>query len=422
MSSLLKPIDVVAKYLNSLNDEYRQIPFDDLKAMTTLERFKLYNWTFELLCLGIMVTILVVSQIGTRMNLSMADKLFDSLLTYLKDTLMFARVGLHGPVATKKHYLDNYLHTWLTSFATGRSTIESVYIKLHLLRRNNVFSLIADNIVGSLFPSLSPGTLDEYVEIVITPNGIYVADESSKWAGNDDGERHHSLKLVNDTLNSLRFIAAIVNKSNMNKARHDNYFLSITHTMESSSLPYEYVYMCELNQLSDFFSQYCGNKQQFTKFLNDAADFLQFMAFTDLPSEKPTNHKQFSESRLPRCIIRAGVPKGKTQLEALNGLVGVAVEIYDNFTRAAMSQQQQAKTVLTTETVKKINALRDTELQKLVRAAAEAKLEKQREAEKEALKEKRREMKRSGEQEKLDLKMKEKRERRQRNKMKVRAA
>ena len=133
------------------------------------------------------------------------------------------------------------------------------------------------------------------------------------------------------------------------------------------------------------------------------------MAFTDLPSEKPTNHKQFSESRSPRCIIRAGVPKGKTQLEALNGLVGVAVEIYDNFTRAAMSQQQQAKTVLTTESVRE-KRLRDTELQKLVRAAAEAKLEKQREAErKEALKEKRREMKRSSEGS-FDLKMKEKRE------------
>ena len=104
-----------------------------------------------------------------------------------------------------------------------------------------------------------------------------------------------------ETLNKLKFITSIVNKTSMNKCRNDNYFLSLTHTAESDKLPLQYVFMSENNQLNGFIPHYAN--ANFNELLVQCSDFLQFISFTDLPDEKPITDKLWQSTQMPRCVI-----------------------------------------------------------------------------------------------------------------------
>ena len=401
------PLSVVLEYMNSLNRNYTSLPAEERVAMGFVRRVQSYNWTLELVFVGIVLFMIGLYKYGTSANVSRANKLFDSVHAFLRDELSFSRVGFTVPGSKDIIYMDQHLHTWMTSFATGRSCIDCINVNLHLFPRNNPLSMFLENVVGWYFPILAFDIDNEFCEVIVRPNGVYVASEAANVNSN-------AKELLTG---SFKFIASIVNKRVMNQSRHDNYYLALTHTTDSDEIPEEYVYMCEMNQLSGFFGAY-SKQGALNELLKQASDFLDFISFTDLPGEKPENVSVWNATRLQRCVIRTKVPTSKRDLDLLNRIIALVVEIYDNYTRVLVQKSEPA--FITADMLKKTGNLRTIEQEKIAKAAREAALAAEKENQKDIEREKRRNLKKSGELEKLDKKMKEKRERRQRNKQKVR--
>lgn len=406
--AFLRPFEIFVNWVNGLNEHYTVLTYDEVKALTIMQRFKLYNWTFEILCSCVIVCIYVGYKIGVAMNLKKADSIFDSLHIFLKNKLNFAKVGLTlMSGGTTKLYFDQHLHTWFVSFATGRSSIDSIQPKVHLRARYNPMGLFFKFFMRYFLNQLNFKELDEFIEIVIKPNGVYVATENANVNSN-----------AKEILENFKFITAIVNKNVMSKVRDDYYFLSLTHVSENPSLPKEYVFMSEVNQLNEFFYNYISDKKSFNKILIDAKNFLNFMSFTDLPSEKPETVAEFTKKNEPVVIINCKVANGKKDLSTLNKLIESCVEVIDGYTMDLVQKRDQF--IVKPELLKKIKNFRQEELRKIELFAKEIEMERANEEKKELEKEKRRALRKTGALQANEQKMKEKRERRTRNKQRTR--
>lgn len=402
----VSPLSAVLQFMNSINSNYTSIPHEERLAMGFLGRVQAYNWIQEIVLGGIVIFMLCLYKFGTGANLSRGDKLFASVHDFLRNELSFARVGFTAPGSKESIHMDQHLHTWMTSFATGRSGIDCVNVNLHLYPRNNPLTMLLENVIGWYFPILAFDVDNEFCEIIVRPNGVYVGSETANVNAN-----------AKEVMNNFKFIASIVNKTVMNQSRHDNYYLSLTHTVDGEDIPDQYVYMSEMNQLNGFFAAY-AKKDVLNELLNKATDFLDFISFTDLPGDKPENVSVWNANKLQRCVIRTKVPTNQKELDLLNKIIALVVEMYDNYTRVLV--QKNEPSFITTDMLKKATNFRAAEMEKIDKVAKEAALAAEKENQKDAEREKRRNLKKSGELEKLDKKMKEKRERRQRNKQKVR--
>lgn len=404
MSGILAPIIKVGSYANSLNKEYYSHSHEELKQMGFLQRIKIYNWSFELCALLICAVVFTFYKVGLFINGKKAERLFTRVNEYLKNEEQFARVGFANKDGSKLQFLDERQKTWFTTFATGRSAIESLTMRVHLYGRSNPVAMLVERVLYIFFPSLVIRDIEEYCEIVVRPNGIYVANELAKPNTN-----------VPDVLNNFKFVTSIVNKSSMNEVRQDNYYLSLTRTSESSKLPFEYVYMSEMNQLNEFISHYGSN---FTQILEKASGILHSISFTDLPADKPLTDKVWNSNLQPRAVIRTSIPVTEKDLQALKEVIGLVIAVYDNFTKDVV--HGNSNTFITHDILKKTSQLRSQELAKIVKTMKQVEREMAMEKKQEAEKEKRRLLKQSGEQEKSDQKKKDRRERRAKNKQKVR--
>ncbi|KAI8382087.1 uncharacterized protein GWK60_M10571 [Nakaseomyces glabratus] len=400
------------EYINGLNAHYAALSYEEQKAMTIVERLSIYNWSFELCALGLLALVVLAYKVGTSINVGKAKKVMTSVNLFLNDELCFAKVGIVDPRFPTRMYNSERQNTWFTTFATGRSAIASIRVNLHLPPLNNPFTLFIEGILAYAFPVLKSKELESFIEVVIRPNGIHFGSTTQELT-ND------KLKARKDILAKFKFITAVVNKHVMNEVRDDHYFLSLCATTDNDALPQEYVFMSEMNQLNGFITNYLSKtKTPLNEALKQSNRILEFIAFTDLPSDKPFSVEEWNEeTHDPRILIRTAVPNSTAELEALNKLISVAVEVYDNYT-AELSTKGFA--YVTNDMLKKSNNMRTQELEKLVKAAKMKALEEAKEKKLAEEKERRRQLKGTTEQQKLDQKMKEKRERRQRNKQKVR--
>lgn len=406
VSSILQPVHNLASYMKSLNGYYLSRSIEELKEMTLMERVSIYNWYFELCCICLMALVFFFYQFGMSINTGRANMLFGELNVYLKDHLNFDRVAFSDKQGNYLPYVEEQQKTWFTSYSTGRSAIASISVRAHLYARSNPVASLIEWALRFFFPSFIVHDIEEFAEIVITPNGVYTASETSQPNNN-----------AKEILNNYRFVSAIVNKSAMNESRSNNFFLSVTRTTESDKLPIEYVFMSEINQFNNLFFHY-AKKSFTTEILNKASKFLKFISFTDLPAEKPVTDKEWEAGLIPRVVIRTGFITSKEDLETLKEIVGLMVEIYDNCTRDLI--QNSPNSIISADLVKKSVSLRAQELAKIIKAMKQAELELAMEKKLEAEREKRRQLKSTGELSKVDQKMKEKRERRMKNKQKVR--
>lgn len=405
MSSLLRPVLKLSEKVTALNAKYLSLTFEEQKNMSFLERVKVYNWTFELIALSILGLVFLAYKYGVFINENRAKKLFKSVNAFLQDELQFARVGFSKGDGTKIPYVEERQKTWFSTFATGRSAIASLSVRVHMFSRSNPVAMLVESLLRFVFPSMVVQDIAEHCEVVIKPNGVYVGSETAK--PNADAK---------EIANKFKFITAVVNKSSMNELRRDNYYLSLTRTSESDNLPVEYVFMSETNQLNGFISHYTD--AEFKSLLKRAGKLLQCIAFTDLPTKKPLTDKLWESVQQPRVVIRTKVPTSEQELTLLKELIGAVVEIVDTVTREFVQKSPQV--FITSEVLRKSNQLRSQELAKVIKAMQQVEREMAQEKKQEAEKERRRQLKASGEQEKVDQKMKEKRERRLRNKQKVR--
>ncbi|CAL9733340.1 hypothetical protein MOSE0_A03620 [Monosporozyma servazzii] len=402
---ILDPLTSLMERINNFNAPYNALSIEEQQAMSLFQRIRFYNWTFEMYCGLFALALYIAYQYGVSANVSIADKVFNSLHVYLKNELKFARVGLTSlKSGSPKLYLDQHLHTWFSSFATGRSSIDCINVKVHLKPRNNPVSLCIEYFLSYIFAAFTYEDLDEYVEVEIKPNGVYVSNENAN-ANNNKSE----------ILKNFKFVTSIVNKTIMDTIRIDRYFLSLTHVTENDKIPKEYVFMSEVNQINDFIYKY--TKGSFNdEVLRKSTKLLQFISFTDLPDLRPVDGKSWTASLSPRCVIRTNIPTSSQDLELLNRLIGSMVEVYDNFTRELV--QKTGNVVITPDVLKKINNLRQGEITRVEKIANHYAMELAMEEKKEQIKEKRRELKKTGELQSNEQKMREKRERRQRNKQK----
>ncbi|QLL31075.1 hypothetical protein HG536_0A08920 [Torulaspora globosa] len=405
MSSILRPVAKLTEKVAALNEKYLSLSFEEQKNMSFVERVKVYNWTFELISLSIIGLIFLAYKYGVSVNESRAKRLFGSLNGFLQDDLQFARVGFSKGDGSKTPYVEERQKTWFSTFATGRSAIESVSVRVHMFSRSNPVAMLVESLLGLAFPSFVVQDIAEHCEVVIKPNGVFVNSENAK--PNADAK---------EVVGRFKFISAVVNKSSMNELRRDSYYLSLTRTSESDKLPVEYVFMSETNQLNGFITHYTD--ENFRNLLKKAGKFLQCICFTDLPAKRPLTDKLWEAAQQPRAVIRTKVPTNDQEVALLKQIISSVVEIVDTVTREMVQKSPQV--FITSEVLRKSNQLRTQELAKVVKAMQQVEREMAQEKKQEAEKERRRQLKASGQQEKLDQKMKEKRERRLRNKQKVR--
>lgn len=404
MSGLLAPMIKLSALVNSFNDEYISKSYEELKQMTLLQRLTLYNWTFEIGAVFVIVMVFAFYKLGLYYNTRITDRLFLQLNDYLKNDQQFARVGFANKDGSKLQYLEEKQKTWFTTFATGRSAIESLCVRTHMYERSNPAAMLMERLLGAFFPSLAVRDLEEFCEIVVKPNGIYVANETARPNAN-----------ASEILNNFKFVTSVVHKSSMNEVRRDNYHLSLTRTSESAKLPVEYVYMSEMNQLNEFIGHYVPN---FLEVLKEASQILQCISFTDLPTEKPLTDKKWNANLLPRAVIRTSVPSNEAQLKALKNVISLVIAVYDNFTKDLVHKNPNV--FITNDLLKKTSQLRSQELAKIVKTMKQVEREMALEKKQEAEKEKRRLLKQSGENENFDQKKRDRKERRAKNRQKVR--
>ncbi|CAH01455.1 uncharacterized protein KLLA0_C09086g [Kluyveromyces lactis] len=407
MSAILAPLAKAIDYVNALNKDFYILSVEEQKELGLWGRVTAYNWTFELACIGLMAILFFISYYGKTLNNKYADKIFGTLNTFLLTKLSFTKVGFSAD-GKKMPYIEEQNNTWFTSFATGRSTIESVIVKAHLTARHNPLALLTQKALALFLPTLVANDIEEFISVTITPNGQFVSTEDAKLTANSA-----------ETLSKLKFITSIVNKAVMTKARDSNYFLSLTHTAENESLPADYVFMSESNKLNGFIPHYAG--EDFKVLLSKSAKFLKFISFTDLPEEKPITDKLWESSQLPRCVIYLSLVTSDKDIELLEELITKVVEIYDNVTKDI--QTNSSNSFITTDILKKGIQLRKEELGKIVKVMQQVEREMALEKKQEAERQKRKDMRdklTDQELDKMELKKREKRERRLRNKQKMR--
>ncbi|AET37851.1 uncharacterized protein Ecym_2098 [Eremothecium cymbalariae DBVPG len=404
MVSILGPLSKGIDALNALNDHYYKLSVDEQKAMSFLERVKLYNWTFEECTLVVLMAVYIMYWIGTKINTGFAKRMFEDLNYFFLNDLQFARAGFSQKDGSKVKYVTEQNNTWFTTFATGRSCIESITVRAHYYPRFNPVVILMERLLAQFFPQFVEVS-EEFVQVTVCPNGKWVKDGKS------------DVQTTDDAISKFRFIASVVNKTHMNDSRKKNYFLSLTHTTESDSLPIEYVFMSETNQLNQFFTTFT-NGPSFHELLVKCKHFLQFISFTDLPEEKPVTDKLWESTQQPRCVIQCSNITSDQDIRLLKDLIAAIVDVYDTVTKEIVNKSPAL--FLSNDVLKKSVQMRKDELSKIIKVMKQVEREMAQEKKAEEDKKKWREMRdKQGtqDQDKLDQKMRDKRERRRRNKL-----
>jgi len=308
-------------------------------------------------------------QVGSFQNKSIVDNWIKGVRPVLDEN--FYQVGTKEDELLIKDGPQLY-----TSYATGRINISGLLINFGLVSRQNYLLYLFETFASNFFESVKPQ--EDFVEIKIKP-------------------------FPNEKINN--FIFAIVNKDGMNETRNDNYYLSLTKTSESSSLPREFVFMSESNELNEKLLT-----EELKVVLNKSGKVLKYLAITDLPKAKPVNEVEFKSA--PHLVLKLHLKTDKQSIEASRELIEQLIKFVDTITKFQLKH----------DSAKKINGIRNTELAKIKKAIEEQKAEELKELKLEQERNARRDLAKLSpeEQEKYDKKQREKRERRQRNRQKQR--
>lgn len=316
--------------------------------------------------------IVLLFTVGAKLNQGKVDSFFAALRDILNEN--FAQVGVNG----EKLYIKDSANEFV-GYATGRVNVKSVLFNFKLTPRQNLLQYFFESLFSAFFAAI-PAPNDT-VDLTL---------------------QFHSDAQV------APFTFAIVNKDGMNKAREENYYLSLSKTVEDENLlPINYVFMSESAELNTNLVT-----PELTQTLRKSGKILKYLAVSDLPSAKPTKTSQYANTTT-KIHVKLDLRTDSQSLKTINELVAELLKLADVIA---------APYVLKPDQQKKINITRTQELTKLQKSIQDAKDEELREAKLEAEREARRNNGLSrDEQEKLDRKMKEKRERRLKNKMNKRA-
>lgn len=304
-----------------------------------------------------------------------------------------------------------------------------------------------NSIANKLIDSIVPVLKENFYQVGVTPNKLYVQDDYQNYSFYATGRlrvdsfiaklelksRQNLFMLLMEFIMSFflesvpppqdlltveipfdeeasekfdNFIWAIVTKDKMDSYRNDNYFLSLTKTSESPKLPLQFVFMNEVSDMNDVL---------YTKKLSDLlqqnVSTLKFLAITDQPIEKPDKISELKPVK--RVVLKFELSNSDSSIESIKNLITYVVNDYLDLiaTRATFRP----------ELTRKVKKTRENEYNKLKKQLDEYKREELNAKKVEEQKKLKASMT-PQEQEKHARKQQERKQRKQMNRQKVRGS
>lgn len=333
-----------------------------------MQRLRANDWRVEIFSVLFTVAFVLLFKVGDYYNTNLATKFLKGL-----SPVMTKNFFQYGTTTTDLYTKDS--SESFTSYASGRQNIDRVVINLSLKPRQNGFMWFIET-ATSFFSEIVPPPVDK-ADIFIYPSFSAQYDN---------------------------FIAAIVNKQGMNDARQQNYYLSLTKTVDSALLPPSFVYMSEASEL---------HEKAFSPEVLATLDpkVLRYVAITDQPISRPEKISELEPRR--RIIVLVNLTSNKERLTQLSEFLDSLFNVLDSLAAK--------KTTFRPEALRKVLKARETEVAKLQKIVDE---EKKEELAEERAKQKRLEKRNStlseAEQAKAEKKALEKKQRKQMKKQRVR--
>jgi hypothetical protein len=286
--------------------------------MTVKQRVLAYNWNKEGLIVLSILGYIILHYFGIRLNQKKVEGWIKSHRQVLSS--QFYQVGPDASVQGAKD-IDLTKTDGATAFntyATGRLNAKYLLTRFRLLGRQNFMTLSMEYVTSFFIEGFTPR---DAIDVHIEPTNTV-----------DNG-----------------FIFAIVNKANMRRARDDNYYLSLTKTIDSEKLPQSFTFMSEGAEINDF---------MLTKELRDALEnadnVVDYLAVTDQLNTAPTSLEDLEST--PRIVIALRFPSNEADEIASAKIVDAAVNLADVLA---------SKKPWRPEVARKIKATREAEIKKV---------------------------------------------------------
>ncbi|ANB13747.1 hypothetical protein AWJ20_4691 [Sugiyamaella lignohabitans] len=344
--------------------------------MGPLQRARVYDWSKEFLIVLSIMGYVVLHFLGLRVNQGKVSSWIKAHLDVLQT--QFYQVGPKPNITSTKSidYIVTDGATAYNTYATGRVNVSHVLAKFRLLGRQNFITLSMEYFTSIFLQGFNPR---DQIDVVITPSDPAAIDP---------------------------FVFAVVNKENMSRSRDQNYFLSITRTVDSDKLPPSFTFMTESAEVTDTVVELA--KEFFQALETPGVEkVLEYFAITDQQPTAPLSLKDLEPKT--KLYLSLKFPSNKEQSELSARILNSAINLVDILV---------AKKTWRPEVAKKIKATRDAEIKKVQKALDLIKAEELAQKKTEALREKKAALAKLSpeEQKKLDQKSKEKEQRKLRSK------
>lgn len=300
-------------------------------AMTILQRVQAYDWTKEAVILASILAYILLHMVGVRLN----RRKVTSWISANKEVLtnQFYQVGTRAGADTNDllSLTEEDGATAYTTYATGRLNVQSLIVRFRLLGRQNFITLSMEYITSFFFNGFTPR---DAVDVVITP------------------DKTASKKIE-------PFIFAIVHKEKMRTAREDNYYLSLTRTVDSAKLPPTFTFMSEATEINEALFT-----EELSEAIQEAGNVLNYIAITDQASNAPSGLEDVEPQTL--VAISLNYPSNEAEGRASAKLINTALNLVDHLV---------SKKPWRPEVARKIKATREAEIKKIQRSIEAAKAE-----------------------------------------------
>lgn len=241
------------------------------------ERHSLSEFKAEGVILVAIAFIFTLHFFGSRSNRSRAKTWIRANAPVLASE--FAQVGFEAGInaeqdpdkVLKQKSLFEY-----AAYATGRSNIAFVDIKISLKKRFNPIMVLIESAMGFFFESMASGS-DDLLEATIYP----FDGREEKVVPQIPGAAE--LRAKDSKSGYDGFVWAIVHKDRMRKLRDDRYDLSITFTKDHAKLPAWATVMSESAEITSALLT-----DELADAVKKAGDLLDCIIVTDQPIDKPS--------------------------------------------------------------------------------------------------------------------------------------
>ncbi|KAH7037932.1 uncharacterized protein B0I36DRAFT_372172 [Microdochium trichocladiopsis] len=315
------------------------------------ERHSLSEFRNEGLILVVIAIIFSLHVIGSRRNKSKARawaKANGALLAGEFSQVGFVS-GIDAEKQPEKVLKQKSLYEY-TSYATGRSNIAFVDVKLELIKRFNPIMTIAETISGFFLDSV-PTPLD-IVEATIYP----FDGREDKVVPGIPGAMELRSKDSKSAYDG--FVWAVVNKDKMQKLRDDRYDVSITFTKDNAKLPQWTTVMSESAEITAALLT-----DELAAAVTQAGELFDCLIVSDQPIEKPRTIEETAPRK--RLYLRYRLPSSD-KYDDLLPLLTCFVRLADHLAAVAHFRP---------EVLRKIKSIRDENVKQIQKVLDEEKAE-----------------------------------------------